>query len=218
MENAYLAHHGILGQKKGRRRYQYEDGRLTPEGKKRYAEFRANKRYDSSKNGNMATPNIKTSKFKVVKAYHPSKNDAKKNDLSEMSDAELQKIIARKNMEKSYSNLTAKPSGISQYQNISNNASNAANRAASISDRNAQRKRAEAASIIDLSGMTNAELQAAVNRMNLERNYRNLATENVGDGQKYTADKLRTIGDALAITSSALGIALMAKQLKEMKN
>lgn len=31
-----LEHHGILGQKWGQRRYQYEDGSLTPEGRKRY--------------------------------------------------------------------------------------------------------------------------------------------------------------------------------------
>lgn len=32
----YLAHHGIKGQKWGKRRYQNEDGTLTAEGKKRY--------------------------------------------------------------------------------------------------------------------------------------------------------------------------------------
>lgn len=31
-----IEHHGILGQKWGQRRYQYEDGSLTPEGRKRY--------------------------------------------------------------------------------------------------------------------------------------------------------------------------------------
>lgn len=35
-QEEYLAHHGILGQKWGVRRYQNEDGTLTPEGKKRY--------------------------------------------------------------------------------------------------------------------------------------------------------------------------------------
>lgn len=32
----YISHHGILGQKWGIRRYQYEDGSLTPEGRIRY--------------------------------------------------------------------------------------------------------------------------------------------------------------------------------------
>lgn len=36
MEEKYLAHHGIMGQKKGRRRYQNPDGSLTPLGRQRY--------------------------------------------------------------------------------------------------------------------------------------------------------------------------------------
>lgn len=37
----YLIHHGIQGQKWGLRRYQNEDGSLTPEGKARYAEAKS---------------------------------------------------------------------------------------------------------------------------------------------------------------------------------
>lgn len=35
MNNLYLCHHGITGQKWGVRRYQNKDGSLTPEGRKR---------------------------------------------------------------------------------------------------------------------------------------------------------------------------------------
>jgi len=33
----YIAHHGVKGQKWGVRKYQYENGTLTPEGRKRYS-------------------------------------------------------------------------------------------------------------------------------------------------------------------------------------
>ena len=36
LESYELYHHGIKGQKWGERRYQYQDGSLTPEGKRRY--------------------------------------------------------------------------------------------------------------------------------------------------------------------------------------
>ena len=44
--NGELYHHGIKGQKWGRRRYQNADGTLTEAGKKRYAKDAASKDYD----------------------------------------------------------------------------------------------------------------------------------------------------------------------------
>ena len=45
VSNDYLAHHGILGQKWGVRRFQNEDGSLTDAGKKRYADAPSAKEY-----------------------------------------------------------------------------------------------------------------------------------------------------------------------------
>lgn len=51
MQDSYLQHHGIKGMKWGVRRYQNEDGTLTPEGKKRYEDdgnggYKKRSRYD----------------------------------------------------------------------------------------------------------------------------------------------------------------------------
>lgn len=47
----YLEHHGILGQKWGRRRFQNQDGSLTPAGKERYsrADFDSDESYNNAK-------------------------------------------------------------------------------------------------------------------------------------------------------------------------
>lgn len=67
----------------------------------------------------------------------------------------------------------------------------------------------------DLSSMTDSELREKVNRMNMEQQFSNLeANASVSKGQKYTEDILGVAGNALAITTSALAIALSIKQLR----
>ena len=58
-------------------------------------------------------------------------------------------------------------------------ASNAAKAASSISSRGANRKQEKAMDKMDLSKMTDKELQAAINRLNLERNYKSLDRKSV---------------------------------------
>lgn len=68
---------------------------------------------------------------------------------------------------------------------------------------------------VDLSSMTDSELREKVNRMNMEQQFSNLAANaSVSKGQKYTEDILGVAGNVLAITSSALAIALAIKQIK----
>lgn len=58
----YLAHHGIKGQKWGERKYQYKDGSLTPEGRRRYGVLGSTKAY------------IQRRRKNVTKFYKESKN------------------------------------------------------------------------------------------------------------------------------------------------
>ena len=99
-------------------------------------------------------------------------------------------------------------------QSASNAASNAAKAASSISSRGANRKQAKAMDEMDLSKMTDKELQAAINRLNLERNYKSLSTEHIKSGRDYVSSFLSTTGDVLAIGASAASIMMMIHQLK----
>ena len=69
---------------------------------------------------------------------------------------------------------------------------------------------------LDLSKMSDADLRQRLNRLQTEAAYKNaLANANpVKTGRDYLNDTLKYAGSALAITSSALGIALAIKELR----
>ena len=66
----------------------------------------------------------------------------------------------------------------------------------------------------DLSKMTDSELRDRVSRMNLEQQYKNLSGSKVSKGEAFAKGVVENAGSALAITSSALAIALAIKQLR----
>lgn len=82
MDTNELRHHGILGMKWGRRRYQNKDGSLTAAGKKRYSDSGGDDKKEE-------TP--------------------KKKSVSEMTDDELSKAIRRAQMEDQYRTLRPEP-------------------------------------------------------------------------------------------------------------
>lgn len=120
MENS-LSHHGIVGMKWGVRRYQNRDGTLTAAGKKRY-----DKEYEKLKDEQRVLKNKEATKAKLDKLNALKEDvDQRKKDLGEasknkkpsdksepakksvkdMSDAELQAVVNRLNLEKRYSDL-----------------------------------------------------------------------------------------------------------------
>lgn len=69
---------------------------------------------------------------------------------------------------------------------------------------------------MDLSDMSDAELRQRLTRLQTEAAYKNALAnaDTVKTGREYVDDVLKYAGSALAITSSALGIALAIKQLR----
>lgn len=100
MQN-YIVHSGIKGQKWGIRRYQNEDGSLTPEGKERYRDVK--KIYKSGMKTARGISNIEE-RSKKKKEKTDLANELKKTEesLKNMSDDDLRKIVNRMNLEEQY--------------------------------------------------------------------------------------------------------------------
>ena len=68
---------------------------------------------------------------------------------------------------------------------------------------------------MDLSNMTDKEMRDQINRAILERQYNDMfAPQKVSMGREFASNVLDIAGSALAVTSSALGVALAIQQIK----
>lgn len=66
----------------------------------------------------------------------------------------------------------------------------------------------------DPSKMTDEELRQKVNRMNLERQYKDLSASQINRGEAITLATLDVAGDVLAVAGSAVAIAVSLQALK----
>lgn len=89
-----------------------------------------------------------------------------------------------------------------------NSGSNIAGIGSRMASRSEAKRLAKAASKIDVSSMSDAELRNRINRMNMERQYKQLKAEEVSKGRGRVSDMLNVAGDILAIGASAASIAV----------
>lgn len=97
----YIAHHGIKGQRWKIRRYQYEDGSLTPEGRIRYGKGEARKSSAGS------STRKSTSSVKAKASNSDDSEKSEKKALADLTDDELRSKINRLSLEKQYRQLSA---------------------------------------------------------------------------------------------------------------
>lgn len=100
-------------------------------------------------------------------------------------------------------------------RDIGNAASSAAGRLSSVANRSATSARNKAKSKIDLSDISDDDLKRMINRLNMEKQFKDLSTETVGTGRRSLSDILATAGDVLAVGASAASILVAISQLKK---
>lgn len=105
----------------------------------------------------------------------------------------------REDMERSKRLTDASTTMVNDLKNINNN---------SIKNRKSKNK-------MDLSSMSDKEMRDKINRAYLEKQYDDMFNpKKVSKGRQAATTALEVVGSTLAITSSALGIALAVKELK----
>lgn len=96
-------------------------------------------------------------------------------------------------------------------QNLSsalNSGANIARTSSNIAGRVDRNRREKIASKVDVSSMSDADLRNAINRMDMERRYKQLRAEQIAPGRDKVSEFLSTAGDVLAVGASAASIAV----------
>ena len=148
---------------------------------------------------------------------HKEKSSDVNKSSKNMSDEELISKVKRMGLEQTYNKMSSqKSSKLDKAKKMVDASSTAVNQIKTLNKDSVNKSKTREK--LDLSNMTDQQLRDRINRTNLEKQYNDMfakETVNISKGQKYTSNVLDVGGAALAIGSSALGIALAIKELRK---
>ena len=231
METTYIKHHGIKGQKWGSRNgppYPIAAGKHSAAEKRAGSATKKKVKYggasqltpEQERMNKEATDRGVVSNYtkKVTGDSHMSNN----RKAADMTTAELQAYNTRRQAEDQYKDFQRKDYQKYQEQqakglktakeivNVTKDQTNMIEK--SVKDYyDTRHKRQKAA--MDLSNMSDDELRRRINRMDMERRYRELTPAEISKGERFWTNTLRYSNTALNTATTALDMAIKIKSL-----
>lgn len=217
-----LTHHGIKGQKWGRRRYQNADGSLTPAGKQRYNDGGEAPKWTEKLPTFKEMAEMKKNdpkKYERYKAWEANQDFHKNMEkMTKEQDDRLQKEYAAKAKDEKKAKMQERMTP-ERLQNDIKTAKGLYDKAAPLlkdKARESERKALNEKITTDLSKMSDDELKQVVNRLNLEERYSQVMNSRYANQGKNATEKfLDTIGTVLTVGGSAVSLAVAMQQLKK---
>lgn len=216
-DSSSLTHWGIKGQRWGVRRYQNEDGTLTPEGKKRYDKIeniKSGAKYGAAAligvGGNATSATLQGLSTKVdmnakSPGKAPNKDDYSDKDAYRDAKDEWDNKKARYDEKIKVSKELGEVS-----RSAKRDTTDIANKL--ISD--TQKKDIERLrNSVDLSSMSDDELRRKINRISMEKQYKSLTTPETTSGAEIASTIIGLTGGVTSIALDGLSIAKAIKDL-----
>lgn len=232
-----ICHHGIKGMRWGVRRYQNKDGSLTAAGKKRYNSEDLSNLSDEELRKRLTRANIERAyKNAVVENERYASGRAKRKDvletigagaaaaqslatagsksgkvISETKTAQVIDNLSGRNLRNKASDFSTRSGQgaaiLKESGNISKNVGKLSGK-----DKQIMKK-------IDLSGMSDKELSDKLNRINMERSYRQMMfeQERINSGRASVKEVLQDIGTLASTAASIASIALVVNTILKSK-
>lgn len=199
-----LYHHGIKGMKWGIRRYQNADGTLTAAGKKRRQENEVSSMSTDELRRKVNRLNNEQRYIGLTKSSSPVSKVSDGIDQASKVGGDVNKIYKSTKGDKDpYGKLAGQ--GIDAVSRTS--------RLAKKVDNIVRTKKDAKAALKKLEGMSDKDLAATVERLDLERQYSRLRDSDVRRGKVRVGEVLDIAGDVVGIAASAVTIAVGIKKL-----